>query len=306
MQKLMRSRARIVVPHASDSLKGYVVMENREKSRPTLSLGILSWRAHETLRQTLSTYAPLMPLVDEKIIYFNAITPEDRALAEEFGFEPRGGAANLGILGGTRALVHELSGDLVMLCQNDNPINVLPDVLAARLDVARASIARGEVKWVRVLDRFARGFSNAHKFERYWDEGILCKLRRMVRPDKASQLRGRAVNVFENPEERFPEIFRRSADGLLISSSRWVNYSDQPFMAQRDFMIEALDWADSHADGYRGLNGMAVPEIVLNSSNWWRNGNFPIGISDGVFTHRRLDDSFRSNNRHFNPDIVGK
>lgn len=55
-----------------------------------LSIGVLSWKAHETLRKTLASYRYLLLLVDEAVVFFNSVTDEDRAIAEEFGFRAEG------------------------------------------------------------------------------------------------------------------------------------------------------------------------------------------------------------------------
>ena len=54
-----------------------------------LSIGLLSWRAHETLRKTLKSYrrANLFACADDFKIFFNEISDEDRAIAAEFGVE---------------------------------------------------------------------------------------------------------------------------------------------------------------------------------------------------------------------------
>ncbi len=268
-----------------------------------ISLGILSWHAHETLARTLTSYAPLLPLVDERVIWFNAISDEDRALAAKFGFEARGTAENLGIFGGTKALLDSLSGDIVINCQNDNPLCVDATTLAARLQEATIALRSGEVQWVRLRNRFEPGFSDGPKFLRYWGEGAACRVRRLLRPAKAARLRGRAVDVFENPAERFPRIFRKEGS-LFVSSSAYIDYTDQPFAATRSFIEKVFAWADAHKESSRKMNGHYAPEIILNRSGWWRSAAFPVAVSEGIFAHARYDDSFRANNKAFNPALV--
>lgn len=266
-----------------------------------VSLGILSWHAHKTLTRTLRSYAALLPYVDERVIWFNEISDEDRALAAQFGFEARGTSENLGILGGTHALLKSLSGDIVVSCQNDNPVCVAPDVLAARLADAFSALRNGRVEWVRLRNRFEPGFSDKMKFNRYWGPGLGRLMRRWLRPRKAAQLRGRAVDAYENPAARFPDVFRRDGS-LFLSTSAFIDYTDQPFAASRDFILKVFDWIDAHKAGSATLNGRYVPEIVLNRGAWWRKQAFPVAVSEGVFAHARYDDSFRSNNAAFNPE----
>ena len=268
-----------------------------------ISLGILSWHAHETLTRTLTSYAPLLPLVDERVIWFNEISEADRALAAKFGFEARGTAENLGIFGGTKALLDSLSGDIVISCQNDNPICVNASTLATRLTEATEALSSGEVQWVRLRNRFEPGFSDRPKFLRYWSNGAACGFRRLFRPAKAARLRGRAVDVLKNPAERFPRIFRKEGT-LFVSSSAHIDYSDQPFAATRPFIQKVFAWADAHKEATRTLNGRFVPEIILNRGKWWRSAAFPVAVSEGFFAHARYDDSFRADNKAFNPTLV--
>ena len=262
-----------------------------------LSLGVLSWRAHETLRRTLASYEHLLPLVDEAVTYFNAITDEDRAIAEKFGFRAEGTAENLGILGGTRALVESLRGDRVVLVQNDNPVCVPPDVLSLRLAEAKALLDGGVADVVRLRDRFDSGFSDRAKYLRYWpgEDGAISwpmRLRRILRPFKARRMAGRAPAVLKDPTSAHPALFAR-AGGAFVADSSVVDYTDQPYMASRALASDLLEWAHAHKKGFSTLNGMAVPEIVLNSSGHWRKAHLRVAVADGVFAHARFDGSFR-------------
>ena len=57
-----------------------------------LSIGLLSWKAHETLRRTLESYARarLAANAAEFKVFFNEISDDDRALAAEFGVDSCG------------------------------------------------------------------------------------------------------------------------------------------------------------------------------------------------------------------------
>ena len=272
-----------------------------------LSMGVLSWKAHGTLRKTLSSYRYLLPVVDEAVVFFNSVTDEDRAIAEEFGFRAEGCADNLGILGGTLGLVRALRGDMVMLTQNDNPVNVSPEVLVKRISFAKKLLDDGFADIVRVRDRFDPTFSEKSKYLRYYpEEGkndtIKHKLRRIFRPFKAMRMAGRAGAALQDPSIRHPEIFSRVGDAF-VGDSRYIPYSDQPFMASREVALELLEWADAHKRGSRTLNGRAVPEIIINGS-YWKRRRVKVAVTDGVFSHARFDDSFRPGHSAFNESIV--
>lgn len=274
-----------------------------------LSVGVLSWKAHDTLRKTLSSYSHLLPLVDEAVVFFNSVSDEDRRIAREFGFRDEGSSENLGILGGTLSLVRHLHGDIVMLLQNDNPVNVSPDMLAKRIASARSLIDGGIADIVRMRDRFDPTFSDRMKYLRYWPDDGECdtmKLwaRRVIRPFKALRMVGRASDVLRNPSIRHPRVFT-DVGGAFLSDSRYVNYSDQPLMVRRSLILELLEWADLHKRGSRTLNGLAVPEIIINGA-YWKRKRVRVAIADGVFAHARFDDSFRPDNKAFNSAIIGQ
>jgi hypothetical protein len=269
-----------------------------------LSLGLLSWRAHETLRKTLASYKSLLPLIDEAVIFFNSITDEDRSIANEFGFRAEGSQNNLGILGGTLSLARCLHGDLVLLVQNDNPVNVSPDVLGARIESAKNMLHSSIVDIVRLWNRYDPTFSDRRKYLRYWPEeggfdGCKLKLRRLLRPFKAIRMAGRAYAVLQDPSLRHPEIFTK-IDGSCISDSRFINYSDQPYMAFREKVIELLEWANEHKEGRRTLNGLPSQETIINGP-YWKKQKLKIAITDGAFAHARYDDSFRQDHTAYNP-----
>ena len=77
---------------------------------PDVGLGILSWRAHRTLRRTLRTLADadMFSLFGESLIYFQEMCGEDRAIAREFNLRTVGGDANIGIRGGMKTLAESL------------------------------------------------------------------------------------------------------------------------------------------------------------------------------------------------------
>lgn len=272
----------------------------------SVSLGLLSWRAHETLVKTLSTYEPLLEYVDEAVVYFNDITDADRELAARFGFRAAGSSENLGILGGTLGLARELNGDYVLLVQNDNPVNVPADILRSRLDDAISLLENGDAEMVRLRDRFDPTFSDRMKYlKMYPGEGekdmVALKIRRILRPVKARRMAGRAPAAIARPDLRHPGIFSL-VRGAFVTDSRFTNYSDQPFMAPRKLVLELLEYADRNKEGSRTLNGRYVPEIVINGPRW-RRSRLKVAISEGVFSHARYDDSFRPGNAGYNPSI---
>lgn len=272
-----------------------------------LSVGVLSWKAHETLRATLRSLQPLRKIAGDCVAFFNEITDADRAIAAEYGFRAEGTRENLGILGGTLGLVESMRGDVIISLQNDNPLAAAPAEAERQIAEARGLVAAGTADIVRLRDRFAPGFSDRPKFLKYWPgdgerDTIARKLRRLARPFKAAVLKGRAFAALRDPAARFPDVWTRIG-GAFVSSSRYVDYTDQPFLAKKTLALDLLHWADAHKEGTSTLNGRYVPEIVLNGSGW-RRRNLKIAVEDGIFAHLRKDDSFRPGHAAFNSAIA--
>ena len=269
-----------------------------------LSLGILSWRAHATLRKTLDSYtkADLGAAVDEKVIFFNEISDEDRAIAAEYGYKATGDVKNLGLLEGTAALARELQGEYLLMLQNDCPVCVTGKEAGSYLKSAVKLLSEGKADIVRCRSRrnVGEGFSDILGYNRYWGRGILPLLRRILRPAKARRMIGRSPYVLKEPQLRFPS-FVKKVDGFLILDSSIINFTDQPFLIRKDFFLELLSYASTHPS-HRTLHGFQVVEICLNC-RWWRKQHFKIAVGEGCFTHNRFDDSFRKEHHAYNANI---
>ena len=271
------------------------------------SLGVLSWKAHKTLRKTLETYAELVPLADECVIFFNEFSEADRAIAAEFGFRAEGSPENLGIMGGMSALLDALRGETVLMLQNDCPVCVAPELVKRRLAEAREAVETHRCRFVQLHERLSDNPAGNYKFLRFWpgdneSDTWERRLRRWARPLHARQVKGRAIWSLRAPEVAFPEVFRREGD-LLLTTSRYVNFSEQPFVARHDDLRALFDWCIANREGKHTFwQGQTSYEIILNSAAW-RRAEYPLGISDGIFAHARWDDSFRTSHAYYNPEL---
>ena len=203
-------------------------------------------------------------------------------------------------------MVKCLQGDMVLLVQNDNPVNVSAEVLHSRIESAKKMLIDGAADMVRLRDRYDPTFSDKVKYLRYWpaEGGVdTCKLkmRRLLRPSKAIRMAGRAYAVLQDPSLRHPEIFTK-VDDAYISDSRFINYTDQPFMAFREKILELLEWADAHKKGRRTLNGLPSQETIINGP-YWEKQRLKIAITDGAFAHARYDDSFRRDHAAYKSNL---
>ena len=235
----------------------------------------------------------LASCTDERYVFFNAMTQADAELCARYGWRCAGSPANLGLLGGMDALARTMTGDYLLMLQNDCPLVTDAAFTRRYLAEATALLASGEADIVRCRSRAhpGQGFADKKKFARYYGAGWRPALRRLLRPVKARRLIGRAPYAIPDAERRFPAYIKRKGDFLVVDSSV-INFTDQPFLISRPLMLELLDWAKAHPKR-RTLNGFQVLEINLNSP-WWRAQHFKVAVGEGLFTHARLDGGFRA------------
>lgn len=293
------------------------------------SIGLLSWKAHQTLRKTLDSYraAKLAACADEFRIFFNEISDEDRKLAAEYGFDAVGSGRNLGIWGGMDACANALSGDVILLLQNDCPVVSDPEETARILREGVELIRSGGADMIRLRHRFNQGegisyrrFFDYHYVRdldpralAYGDVGVPSdaeedtwsrRLMRLARPFAARRRLIAAVHLERRPEAVYPRYVKREG-GFLIVDSSLAQFSEQPLLISKKLYLSLSDWCRRHPR-HRRINGAPVMEHALRSGYWY-NGRFKVGFCDtGVFTHNRFDDSWRPNHSSFNAAIARK
>jgi hypothetical protein len=253
---------------------------------PTLSVGVLSYHAHETLARTLDSYekGALASCAKEACIFFNGQTEDDLRFARNYpDWRCTGTPDNLGILGGTDALARTLAGDYLLMLQNDCPLVADAAFTSRYLAEAVELLASGRAHVVRCRSRSlpGQGFADKKKFERFYGHGWRSFLWRVFRPIKARRAIGRAPYAIPDADSRFPSYITRHGNFLIVDSEV-MNFTDQPFLISRSLMITLLDWAKDHPRGRP-----PALEVCLNTS-WWRDRHFKVAVGEGLFTHARI------------------
>ncbi len=292
------------------------------------SIGVLSWKAHKTLRKTLASYAQarLADAADEFKIFFNEISDEDRALADEFGVDCTGDKRNLGIWGGMDACAKALVGDVILLLQNDCPVVATPEDTVRYLSEGVKLIRTGKADMIRLRHRFNQGDGiSFRRFYGYWpvhevdpraaryfdpqlpadagEDTLRRRFMRFMRPFGARRRVIAAIHLEAHPERIYPKWITRAGDFYLVDSEI-VNFSEQPLLISKRLYFELSEWCRAHPR-HRRINGAPVMEHALNGA-WWRRRHFKIGFCDeGVFTHNRFDDSWRPEHTAYNAAITG-
>jgi hypothetical protein len=281
----------------------------------TLGVSIVSWRSWETLEMTLSSYQEvgLFDFFDRLLLYFQDLGQRDIEIAAKFGL-PYGGGPNCGIADGMRNAATELGTDYVLFLENDCPLIETRDEVEFQLKTARQYLESGIIDVMRLRSRLHPGeaFADVQKYLRYYPVRkkeplvdirpyrleIMFRWLWRVKRYNLSRMKGRAIYVEQAAEELFPEVIQKTAEGFWILDSCCADWTNQSALCRRDFFTDVLmPYVDAHPSS-RTSNGFQSPERPLNC-RWWRNQHFKIGQGKGLFTHRRVDGSWREEHPAF-------
>ena len=267
---------------------------NPPPTRPTLGMGILSWRGGASLEYALSTYesAGLFDLFDERAIILPDPNEAVRSVAARHPLQAHEFPQNLGIAGGMQAVAEALTTDYVLFLENDCPLIEAIDDAKAQLEISLQALEDGVCFISRLRSRRDPGdlFTTLPKYRRYWDDGFKAKLRRTLRPNKAQRLCGTAVYAELNPHKRHPKFIKKYSDNSYIVSPQVIPWTNQSIlMRRRDFLDIILPFVEAQPLT-RTINGFHNIEIELNGSKFWTQSNFKILSPPGLFTHQRLGD----------------
>ncbi len=269
-----------------------------------VSVGVLSFGALQTISRTLRAHreSGLIDCAGEFFVHFNAITAEDRKVAEEAGVRCTGTAKNRGIYGGFRALAEHAKNRYVLILENDVvPLPGAPvreclkscvsdmlhyDIksfcLRSRQEPGQGAPHGKYVKTFGVTDPIVPGLI-AHKTTGF------AKLRMFLEHGSIDKFRAASVFCERDPEEVQKHAIRKLPSGNFLTDSRYRNWSNQAVLVERQYFLDVVcRRVEEHPDP-RLVNGHQDIERALNR-RWWRRRRDPMGhAADGVFTHCRLD-----------------
>jgi hypothetical protein len=269
-----------------------------------VSVGVLSFGALQTLSRALKAHreSGLIDCAGEFFVHFNAITPEDRRVAEEAGVSYSGTAENRGIYGGFRAIAERARNPYVLILEND--VVPLPGARAPEcLEACVSDMIEHGVKCFSLRSRREPG--EGAPYAKYIKTfGLVQPVAPGLAPKQAapfSQLRMflehgsidkfRAASLFceRDPETVQKDAVRKLPSGNYLTDSRYRNWSNQAVLVERRYFFDVVcRRVEEHPDP-RLVNGHQDIERALNR-RWWRRRRDPMGhAAEGVFTHRRLD-----------------
>ena len=282
-------------------------------NKKSVGIGVLSWKAHQTLKASLDSYAgaKFLDFFDQKIIYFSDISDEDKVIAKHYGWDYAGGP-NEGIAGGMKRLAENMTTDYVLLLQNDNPLVETGEFSVQHIQEAVDLIEAGQADLARMRHRWhvGEGFA-ANKYLKYYSMKeaandlkpeyhelnkpfstlITRCLRRWLRPQNAKRFLGRSIYFEDHPEKIHRSYIQKRGDFLIVDSSI-LDFTDQCLLISREKWLNLfMPYVEANPSSRRP-NGFQAPENCINGK-WWRDSHFKILQGRGIFTHARKDGSFR-------------
>ena len=238
-------------------------MENK------FSIGILTWKSHDTLRNTLESYKKngLLELCDDVILFAQEGDAQDFAIAQEYGIASViGSSDNIGIGKAFNRLFKEAKHDKVMILENDWVLVEDKESTEKVINESIAALESGQVDFIR--------------------------LRHVKHPGDPLYTWQFAGNEMKSPEhlldaihwlgeglkDKFPDKVSQG-DGFLVTDSEFGNHTNNPFMCSKEFYTNNIE-------PYTG-KGIELEGKIRES---WRSSNYLVGHSTtGLFTHNRID-----------------
>ncbi len=269
-----------------------------------VSVGVLSFGALQTISRALEAHrkSGLINCAGEFFVHFNAITAEDRQVAEQAGVHYTGTAENRGIYGGFRAIAEHARNPYVLILEND--IVPLPGARVREcLESCVSDMIEHGIKSFSLRSRFEPGQGSPHvKYVKTFGvsdpivqglephaTGAFAKLKMLLEHGSIDKFRGASVFCERAPETVQTAAIRKLPSGNYLMDSRYRNWSNQAVLVERQYFLDFIcRRVEEHPDP-RLVNGHQDIERALNR-RWWRLRRESMGhAAEGVYTHRRLD-----------------
>jgi hypothetical protein len=235
----------------------------------SLSIGILTWKSHDTLFNTLNSYKNngLLDMTSDVRIYAQELSREDLSIADHFRIKNIiGSKENIGIGKAFNALIDDAKYDHILILENDWVLCENPHITKKVILESMSAVIYDGVDFMRLRHvqnpgdpLYTRQFegnemaSPQHLLDAiHWHGKNLAN----VFPDK----------IFEGP-------------GYLFTDSKFGNHTNNPFLCSKKF----------YNDNIRPYSGEGI-QLEGLIRDQWVDANYKVAHSTtGLFTHHRMD-----------------
>lgn len=246
-----------------------------EFNKLPISVGILSWKSDQTLKNTLESYKNkgFFDIVDDVTLLFQEVCENDINIANEYKLPFIALSENSGIGNAFSLLANNAKNENILLLEHDWELIENKKLTFDRLNSGIELLNSG-YNCIRYRHRKNPGFPLF---------GLVHKGEELNHFDPIIDLEGAhlfdSVHWVENPEKQFSDkIFKYQ--NHFITTSRWSNFTNNPCLYKKDFYMNAIEPFKDKGSLYDGLES--------NISYWWARQNFNIAWGEGLFKHNDI------------------
>ncbi len=260
-----------------------------------ISIGILTWKRLDILRQTLNSYKErgLLNISDDITIFFNEIGEEEIKLAKEFGLRFLGNKENIGIQNAYRELVGNAKYEYFLFLENDWYLIENNEIVSKRLKAGILLLKNNDAQVVRYRHRTTPGYPC----------GILWRNKKHPEQTPKEDL-AFVPSISDNPCSLFKEITHKKIEGedyyfVGAQNTYWTN---NPCLFKTDFVKSLLNinfkLPEKHNNGnirWAKRYATSIVNIALEDmmQEHWRNTSNITSLSPGLFTHLDYIEDFK-------------
>ena len=255
------------------------------------AIGILSWKGYDSLENSLASYQKngLSNLTNNKFVCLPEYTEQGIKIVEKYHYKPILIKENLGILEGFKKLAEKMPQGPILLLENDLELVEDKRKTYEKLKTSIEFLTKYKVIQVRLRSILFPGepFEGLRKYKQYWSNNKISQIKRFFRPWKARKLIGTSPYILENPEQIHPNFIEKISEGFYLVPSSVITWANLAILVDRDTYLKKIIQKAEQTKSKKFINGYKNIEIELNSS-WWRNKEFKILVTSGLFKHNRL------------------
>lgn len=238
-----------------------------------ISIGILSWKSNQTLRNTLESYKKngLLEIANDVTLFFQECSEEDIEIAREYNIPFIAFNSNIGIGNAFIKLSQIAETENVLLLENDWELTEDKKTTFERLK-SGIKILNSGYNCVRYRHRknpgyplYSKNVYEGNELEHY---------------DEITQLNSpHLIECFhwvDNPDVIFADKIKKEND-YYTTTSRWSSFTNNPCLYKKNFYLNNIK-------KFKDKGKLLENDI----SYWWVRQNFKVACSEGLFTHNDI------------------
>lgn len=233
-----------------------------------LSVGILSWKAPDTLFHTLNSYrsSGLLEMVNDVKILFQEGDTIDIEIAELYKVDAIISESNVGIGTGLTMLAQSALTPYILLLENDW-------VCIEKEEVVYDELSKG-------LELLESKKADMVKYRHRYNPGDPLYTRQYMGNEMLSPKHlFDCIHWREDPDIDFPDKIKKDLEtNYYIANSKYANHTNNPTMFKRSFYLKNVSPFSGEGN-----------ELEGKIDGWWQEQDFTVAHGNGLFTHLRLD-----------------